>query len=56
LPGLDPGIHVLATAVVDAAEDVGGRVKPGHGGKSSAAFGNFAGLSQLPLGEERYNP
>ena len=38
------------------ASTVDGRVKPGHGGKSSAAFGNFAGLSQLPLGEEGYNP
>ncbi len=31
LPGLVPGIHVFAVTDFTAGEDVGGRVKPGHG-------------------------
>ncbi len=30
MPGLDPGIHVLASL---SKKDVDGRVKPGHDGK-----------------------
>ncbi len=32
LPGLDPGIHVFLPAESGIGKDVGGRVKPGHGG------------------------
>jgi hypothetical protein len=32
LPGLVPGIHVLAAEIIKAQEDVDGRVKPGQKG------------------------
>jgi hypothetical protein len=41
LPGLVPGIHVLATGIAKAREDVDGRVKPGQRG-SLVVYGSLA--------------